>query len=204
MKQLTALVNPRGEIERLWEQDTPEAGPVKPPPMIPADYRYVSLDGPFDVNSSPSPSCVAMIGADDLPYWAETGTLAQSVNSALLHIDGFADAARLSVVGDAARIKEYERAQAGAEAYRDAGFAGPVPPGVASWAYAKRRDSWTAQHAAEDILAASERWYAALDGIRALRLDAKEALRAAQTIEETAATVASFIATLTTAMQGVQ
>ncbi len=203
MKQLTALVNPDGEIERLWEQDTTEAGPVKPPPRVSDGYAYVALPTPFDMLAPPSNTCVAKYGEDG-PYWVETSTLAASVAAALVEIDNFADAARLAVVGDAARIKEYERAQAGAEAYRDTGFTGSVPPGVASWAYAKRRQNWTAQQAAEDILAASARWYAALDGIRALRLDAKEGARAAATIDEVAATVAFFRATLTAAMQGVQ
>lgn len=122
----------------------------------------------------------------------------------ILDVDRFADAARLKVVGDAARIKEYERAQSGAEQYRDAGYTGPVPPGVASWARAKRRDEWTARQAADDILAASARWYAALDGIRDLRLDAKESIRFAETIQEVEAIASTFRTTLTAAMQGVQ
>lgn len=136
--------------------------------------------------------------------WIETASLLELQTRAILDIDMAADAARLSVVGDAARIKEYEQAQADAEQYRDAGFAGTVPPGVASWAYAKRRDNWTAQQAAEDILAASARWYEALYGIRAMRLDAKEGARFATTCEEVAATADTFSADLAAAMQGVQ
>lgn len=136
--------------------------------------------------------------------WVDTETIAEKQAQAIVEIDAFADARRMDVVGDAARIKEYERAQLGAEQYRDAGYAGPVPPAVASWAHAKRRESWTPKQAADDILAASARWYAALDGIRAMRLDAKETIRAATTGEEVATTVASFRSTLTAAMQGVQ
>ena len=136
--------------------------------------------------------------------WYDPRSIAQIREAAIVDIDISSDAARLTVVGDAARIKEYERAQAGAESYRDAGFSGPVPAAVASWAHAKRRDGWTTRQAAEDILAASARWYAALDGIRALRLDAKEGMRAAITKEEVATTAATFRASLTAAMQGVQ
>lgn len=141
---------------------------------------------------------------DGLLVWVETASLEEVKAVAIGEIDQRADAARLAVVGDAARIKEYERAQAGAEAYRDAGFTGAVPPGVASWAFAKRRQSWTARDAAEDILAASARWYAALDGIRALRLDSKEAIRFAVTKDEVVAIASTFRSTLTAAMQGVQ
>lgn len=116
-------------------------------------------------------------------------------------IDQLADKARLAVVGDAARIKEYERAQTHAEQYRNAGFAGPVPQSVASWSKAKK---WSAQAAAEDILAASERWYAALDGIRDLRLNAKEDAKRAGSNSAVDAILANFTAALYAAMQGVQ
>lgn len=157
-----------------------------------------------DMTPGPQPSATSEIQQlGDVLVWVETATLEQAQIEAISSIDAFADAARLAVVGDAARIKEYERAQAGAEAYRDAGFTGEVPPAVASWAYAKRRSEWTAQQAAEDILAASSRWYAALDEIRALRLDAKECTRFAETNEEVVAIAATFRATLTATMEGV-
>jgi hypothetical protein len=136
--------------------------------------------------------------------WRDDRLIQDVKANAIAEIDAVGDAARLSVVGDAARIKEYERAQAGAEAYRDAGFSGPIPSGVASWAHAKRRSNWTARQAAEDILSASERWYAALDGIRALRLDAKEGVRFATTTGEVAETTATFRTALIAAMEGVQ
>ncbi len=74
MKQPTALVNPDGEIERLWEHDAPEVGPILYP-RVPVDYRYVVLPALFDINSPPTGSCVAMMGGDGTPYWQERGDL---------------------------------------------------------------------------------------------------------------------------------
>lgn len=127
--------------------------------------------------------------------------LAATVTESVRSIDQLGDKARLAVVGDAARIKEYERAQAHAEQYRNAGFTGPVPSSVASWAKAKK---WTAQAAAEDILAASTRWYAALDSIRDLRLNTKEDIKRAVSVTEVDNIVTAFKSSLLTMMQGVQ
>lgn len=132
--------------------------------------------------------------------WIETATLDEIKSRALVEIDRCADASRMAVVGDAARIKEYERAEQQAAAFRDAGFAGDAPPCVACWAMAKK---WTGRQAAEDILAASARWLAALEGIRALRLQAKEDVRRAADPVEAEAIRATFTATLNAMMQGV-
>jgi hypothetical protein len=185
-----------------WGRFDPEdmEGPA-PAPRI--GYSYHRLESFIDWHGRPSVSHVLKWNSGAMD-WVDSETLPEKQAHAIAEVDSFADASRLAVVGDAARIKEYERAQAGAEAYRDAGYTGAVPAAVASWAYAKRRAEWTAQQAAEDILAASTRWYAALDGIRAMRLDAKETIRAATTGEEVVATAATFRATLTAAMQGVQ
>jgi hypothetical protein len=127
--------------------------------------------------------------------------LADLVARTVVEVDRVADLSRAAVVGDPVRVKEYERAQQQAEQYRDAGFSGAVPACVGCWATAKE---WTAQQAAEDILAASARWLGALDGIRALRLQAKEDIRRATTNAEVDALLTTFTATLTAAMQGVQ
>lgn len=127
--------------------------------------------------------------------------LSATITKAVVMVDREADAARAAVVGDPVRVKEYERAQAQAEAFRDANFSGTVPPCVACWATAKE---WTAQQATEDILAASARWLGALDGIRALRLQTKEDIRRATTNAQVDTLLATFTATLTAAMQGVQ
>lgn len=174
-----------------------------PEPQQQSGVTFHKLLAPIDWSACPSISHVLKWNSG-APEWVDTETVAEKQARAIVEVDAFADAARLAVVGDAARIKEYEDAQLGAEQYRDAGYTGPVPPAVASWAYAKRREEWTAQQAAEDILAASARWYAALRGIRAMRLDAKETIRAAATGQEVAATAATFRTTLTAAMQGVQ
>lgn len=194
------VVDDQGVIVMGFQKYVPEVGP--PPPMpLPENCTCAEVPEPF-VRPESSTQISKLSGGEVV--LEETATMAEMQARAIASIDEVADAARLAVVGDAARIKEYERAQAGAETYRDAGFTGPVPPGVASWAYAKRRANWTARQAAEDILASSARWYAALDGIRALRLDAKETIRAAVTNEEVTATAATFRVTLTAAMQGVQ
>lgn len=132
--------------------------------------------------------------------WVETATLDEIKARAVAEIDRDADASRLMVVGDAARIKEYERAEQQAAAFRDAGFVGEAPPCVACWATAKE---WTAQQAAEDILVAATRWISALEGIRALRLQAKEDVRRALAGDEVSTIRNQFSATLTATMQGV-
>ena len=176
-------------------------GPPNPTPAGP--YQYHEVEALEFLEPRPTKTC-RLKWVDGQRTWVEEGSLSTLQADAIAGIDAFADACRMAVVGDAARIKEYERAQLGAEQYRDAGYTGTVPPPVDSWAHAKRREGWTPKQAAEDILAASTRWYAALDGIRAMRLDAKETIRAAATGQEVATTVATFRATLTAAMQGVQ
>lgn len=121
--------------------------------------------------------------------WVYVPPLEEVQAAALVAIDMHADAARLSVVGDAARIKEYERAQQHAEAYRDAGYTGDVPPSVACWASVK---GWAPREACDDILAAANRWLTALDTIRALRLRAKEDVRLATDASLVAAIVEAF------------
>jgi hypothetical protein len=127
--------------------------------------------------------------------------LAILVDHAVAAIDAHADAARNAVVGDGTRVVEYKRAEDGARAFKAAGYAGTAPPSVASWAAAK---DWTWQQSADDIIAAADRWYGALDAIRALRLQAKEDIRHAATNAAVDAILATFIATLTAAMQGIQ
>lgn len=207
MSQYVAVDEQSRIIHAIGRVDPPDMqGPILPPPepmeRNGAVLTYHLWDSPISF-AAPFPAA-ALLFLDGQPQWVETRTLDEVRISAIAGVDQFADAARLAVVGDAARIKEYERAQLGAEQYRDAGFSGPVPAAVSSWAYAKRREEWTAQQAAEDILAASARWYVALDGIRAMRLDAKETIRSASTGQEVAATAATFRANLTAAMQGVQ
>ena len=166
-------------------------------------FSYYPLDVAIDWRARPSASHVVKWNQGAWA-WVDSESIETKHAHAIAEIDAYADACRLAVVGDAARIKEYEDAQLAAEQYRDAGYVGPVPEAVSAWADARWRDEWTALQAAEDILAASGRWYAALRGIRRMRLNAKETIRAVSTGEEVATTVATFRATLTAAMQGVQ
>lgn len=122
------------------------------------------------------------------------------IDGLIARVDQAADAVRRQVVGDPVRVKEYEMAHLAAETFRDAGYTGEVSPYVRCWAEAK---GWTDRQAADDILAASARWYAALEAIRDLRLKAKEAIRAAATAAQAQATFETYLATLTTLMEGV-
>lgn len=99
----------------------------------------------------------------------------------LARVDKLADAARSRVAGDSARVREYELAAQEAAAYKEAGYNGPIPPSVLSWAEAK---GWAGRQAAESILEASERFYATLYAIRDARLKAKEAIKAAKSYTE--------------------
>lgn len=136
--------------------------------------------------------------------WRDDRTLAAARAEATAEIDRIADSFRARVVGDPVRTEEYKDALAAAEQYRDAGYTGPVPEAVQSWADAKHRDGWTPRQAADDILAAALRWHGALRYIRRTRLDAKESIKAAATGDDCNAIVLAFRTSITTAMQGVQ
>lgn len=122
-------------------------------------------------------------------------------SSAGAEVDAIADAARLKVVGDPVRMKEYETAEAQAQAFKLAGYTGTVPQYVKSWQEAKQ---WTAQAACDDILAASDRWQYALGMLRDVRLKTKEAIRRSTTKVQVDAILATFKTNIATAMQGVQ
>lgn len=116
--------------------------------------------------------------------------LAEQITALCLQVDTAADAARLKIAGDPLRVVEYERAATEAQAFKAAGYTGATPPTVASWAEAK---NWTAQQAADDILAVSVAWNMAMYALRDIRLKGKEAIRAAADTETAtaAATAAS-------------
>ena len=104
----------------------------------------------------------------------------EDLEELLLSIDNAADSARQRIVGDAVRVVEYQVAEADATAYKAAGYTGSVPASVGVWAQAK---GWTAQQAADDILAAAASWRQALIGLRQARLMGKEAVRQAADID---------------------
>ena len=88
-------------------------------------------------------------------------------------IDVVADAVRAKLVGDPVRAFEYQFAEIGAKEYAAAGYTGTVPPVVQCWATAK---GWTAQAAADDIIAEGAQYHGALEYLRATRLQGKYAL----------------------------
>lgn len=99
-------------------------------------------------------------------------------------VDANADAARLAVAGDPLRLSEYKLAEEEARRYQESGYTIAVPRTVTSWADVK---GWTAQQAAESILAKAEAWYEALYAIRDARLRAKEQIRKATTEQDAVA-----------------
>ena len=123
------------------------------------------------------------------------------VDTAIATIDIVCDAARLKVVGDPVRMKEYETAEAQASAFKAANYLGAVPQYVKSWQEAKQ---WTAQAACDDILSASARWQYALAMLRDSRLKTKESIKRTATKAEVDAIVNTFKSNLALMMQGVQ
>ena len=101
--------------------------------------------------------------------------LALRQQAALREIDTAAD----QIYGDMTgrRGDEYQASEEQAKAFAAAGYAGAAGPMVQSWASIK---GWSAQQAADDILTQANAWRAAMAQIRAKRLGAKEAVRAAQ------------------------
>lgn len=133
---------------------------------------------------------VIVPGPGGFPILADppTPTLADRVAALVRQIDADADAIYTAALGS--RATEYAEAEAQAQAFKDAGYAGAAPAYVQAWADAKGQ---TAQWAADDILATAAAWRAAQTAIRANRLARKEAAR-------NAADVAA-LATVTTAWQ---
>lgn len=107
---------------------------------------------------------------------------------AVAQIDSDTDAIYGAVLGN--RAQEYLDAEVAAQVYKDAGYTGTVPDDVQCYATAK---GWTAQQAADDILATAAAWRPAKSSIRANRLAAKEAVRDSLTISEVEAVLAWWV-----------
>lgn len=103
--------------------------------------------------------------------------LADQIDDAVRKIDRDVDRIYVDTIGN--RGEEYRLAEADAQAYEAAGFSGAVPPFVADHQAAKAHLGWTAQQAAEDILATAANWRGAQAQIRAQRLSSKEQARIA-------------------------
>jgi hypothetical protein len=177
-------------------------GPPTPKPDDTEDVRHRAWQGQLILSAAPTPTSVLRFEDESSgPLWNETASLNDLAATALAMIDAAADTARLSV-SPPGRDLEYARAEAQAQAYKDAAYTGDVPPCVDSWARAKQ---WSARNSAIDILSTAALWYSALDQIRDLRLNAKEAVRrvtgASADID---AIVSQFQTDLTTLMKGLQ
>jgi hypothetical protein len=114
-------------------------------------------------------------------------TLQELQSESVRAVDADADAIYVAVLGN--RGPEYERAERDALDFQSAGFSGPVPPYVATWASAS---GMTDQAAAEDILAQAAAWNAAAIAIRQNRLSSKAAIRAAQDEQGVAAALSAW------------
>jgi len=114
-------------------------------------------------------------------------TLAESIAALIRQIDSDADAIYTAALGN--RATEYAEAEAQAQAFKDAAYAGAAPAYVQAWADATGK---TAQWAADDILATAAAWRAAQTSIRANRLARKEAARKAADVAALAAVTVAW------------
>lgn len=101
--------------------------------------------------------------------------LRPSIAAFLKKVDADVDLIYAAKIGN--RGPEYDQTRDDAIAFKAAGYTGDVPSSIQSWATAK---NWTAQQAADDILATAAYWAQARDIIRQYRLAAKESARNAE------------------------
>jgi thioesterase domain-containing protein len=213
-KYYYADVMPDGSVRACFAYEAPEVGPPTegpPDPQFEAQIEgaLTSLDAPIDW-AGPTPTSVLYM-VDGTLTWVETAALADVAARAQVSIDALGDAARESVIINPTKSIEYQRAEAQARPYAAAGYPDPVPSCVASWARAKRWVNagvpWTGKRAADDIIATADLWNGALDGIRDLRLDAKQHIEAIEadplgTVDQVMAVQTQFEADLKRLMQG--
>ena len=182
-----------------------------PPPFPTSQVVWMPWQGKIEMSAAPTPTSQYM-WTDAGPAWVERAPVDILAARAIDTIDAEGDAARMKVIGDPTKVLEYQLAEAQARPYAAAGYPDPAPECVASWAEAKRwangGEPWTGQQAADDIITTADRWYAALERIRRLRLDAKERLRAAvvagAVLADVDAIVAQFSTDLSNLMKGLQ
>jgi hypothetical protein len=196
-----------GKVEYFEQVELPpDIGP--PPEWYAPHIERLLAAGFIEVVSgwpAPRPNATARpFITDGVVRWDDPRDLANIIAAAVAAVDKACEFARARILSQPTNTEEYHVAAPDAAKYRDAGFTGDVPESVASWAYAKRRQGWTAQVAAEDILATADLWTSALLGIRRLRLNAKELLRDATTNYEADLVLETFTDALAAAMQGVK
>lgn len=118
----------------------------------------------------------------DLPQPREAEELIRAKAEAANDIDLAAGSARERLVSPGALTdQEYIMAYEDAKAFEAAGFSGPVPDGVQSWADNNSYD-FDARAAAENIISTRNLWYQVAMEIRAIRLAGKQAVANAGTV----------------------
>lgn len=115
------------------------------------------------------------------------------VDAMVSRIDEVADSKRMQFLGDVTRAFEYQAAEQGAKSYAAAAFSGDVPEPVQAWADAA---GMTTKQAAESILQEAALYNYALNAIRALRLQGKQAVKSATTAEQAQAAYMQTIAAI--------
>lgn len=162
-----ALINPQGYIDTVALkmstlrrlQPGERLLPYNPPAFDPLTHT-LTVDQP-------------VLDAVTFTLTALPGGTAKKLAADLAAVDIDVDAIYSLAIGN--RGPEYTEAERQAQAYRDAGYTGTVPPYVSVWATAS---SNTATWAADDILTQATAWRNAATLIREKRLQAKAALRA--------------------------
>lgn len=131
-------------------------------------------DGHLSFSEAMTPQQIMAVNAVYEAHNPATATLnlAENKKRFVKQIDADTDAVIGAVIGN--RESEYELAEAQATAYAAAGYTGTAPAYVQSWADAKAEQAWTAQTAADDILATANAWRTAQAALRAQRLLRKE------------------------------
>jgi hypothetical protein len=118
-------------------------------------------------------------------------TLAQVQGQLCGQIDATADEVYMAIGGPSpGRLAEYQQAKSDAQTFKTAGYSGTVPETVQCWATAK---AWTAQQAADDILATAAAWESVLVAIRSARLSGKASVGAATDIPSAKAAAATAV-----------
>lgn len=134
------------------------------------NYTYINPEQTIAANTEGWSGLALSLpsGTAIVPYTPPVITVAQC----LAKIDADTDSIYGSMLGN--RGEEYTLAATEAKAYKDAGYTGPVPGSVQSWATAK---AWTTTQAADDILTTAAQWLGAQSAIRSARLLRKEQAR---------------------------
>lgn len=104
-------------------------------------------------------------------------------------LDDLAEACRQAAIVNDLRAAEYEYTAQSALEYKNANYAGDVPPAILSWATASNK---TPQEACDDILDRRRQYLDALLTIRDQRLRGKALIRQQTTHETVLSTYADF------------